>query len=402
VRPKSEFDLLVESGLFHLVAERAEGREFRVEGNPAVDFCQTNYLGLDFHPRFLEEAGKTFRAWGSLTPTSRMEIDPVIFPKIEERIANLLGAEQVHLGSTITQLGFSLIPGIVEKGTIFADSKLHTVVYEACRLARDHGARIVRFEHQNLRDLEQRLKECKEPGPKLIAVDGVYSISTEMSDLPALQRLCEEFDAFLYVDDAHGFGIFGEAPSVEHPWGTGGGGVVRHLGTGYTRTFYASSFGKAFCTQGAFITIPSGFKRDVKTFSMHYLFSAPLPPVQVGFLNAVLDLNESIGEDLRSGLFEKTRRFVQNLQSLDIDCINERFHPVVYVPVGRIEDLLRVGALFKEAGIMPGLRSHPVVPPDQCGFRFAVSSLHTREQLDRAIGVFREHRREFRTARPRS
>ncbi|MEQ1878997.1 MAG: pyridoxal phosphate-dependent aminotransferase family protein, partial [Bdellovibrionia bacterium] len=328
-----------------------------------------------------------YARWGNVAGWSRMEADPDIYGALENRLGSMFGGSKIHLSMTITMLGFSIVPAIVQKGMIFADKKLHTVVWEACRLARDHGAQISRFEHQNMADLERLLIEHRDVSPKMIAVDGVYSISTELAPIKELQALCAKYDAWLYVDDAHGFGILGQGPTSSNPYGTGGSGVVNYFGGDYDRTFYVSGFAKAFCSSSAFTTIPRLFKDNLRSQSLSYLFSNPVSPYTIGTVQAVLDLNEKIGEQARETIRANAGYFMAGLNSLGLKALNNLEQPVVFLEAGTFPQLVAVAEKFWSSGIVAGLRAYPVVPPDQCGLRFALSPLHTRAHLDHVLNV---------------
>jgi 8-amino-7-oxononanoate synthase len=388
----NQLQILEEQGFFNLQATKVVGREFISGGVRSIDFCQTNYLGYDYDARVIEKGIEFVKEWGILTATSRMEVDPQIYHKLETRLSSFLGASKTMLAHTITMNGFSVIPSIVEKGVILADSKVHTVVWEACRLARDHGATLLKFQHQDTGDLESLLKKNAHFQNKMIAVDGVYSISTEVTPVHEIQKLCEKYDAYLYVDDAHGFGVLGRGPSQENPYGIGGSGVLDFAGVGNSRIFYASSFGKAFCCHTAFLTIPPEFKKNLRAYSTQYLFSAPLSPFNIGCVNALLDLNETEGEARRALLRERTAQFISGLKNLKISYENHFLHPVVYIKVGQFENLLTVAKTLKQSGVLPGFRAYPVTPSDECGLRFSFSSMHTEEHITRALSVLDELR----------
>jgi 8-amino-7-oxononanoate synthase len=385
---KNQLDLLDESRLFNLPASSWSGREFVSNGKTHVDFANTNYLGFDFDPYVHEKGTRLFQEWGSIAGWSRMEVDPRPYPELEERIARFLGAPEVHLSHTITITNFSTIPVIAQKGVIFADQLVHTVVWEAGRLARDHGAELHKFRHQDLNHLEDLLKANRNKGPKIIAVDGVYSISTEVAPIAAMQDLCERYDAWLYIDDAHGFGLLGRDPSEENPYGTGGNGVVNHAARDFRRTFYVSSFGKAFCTYTAFVTIPEEYEHNLKAYSMQYLFSAPPLPYVIGTVDAMLDLNEQRGDAARATLRARTRQLVQGLRALGYKVSNHLDQPVVFVEIGTLERLMEASRFLWDAGVVAGLRAFPVVPEDKCGLRFALSALHTEAHVAHALTAF--------------
>ncbi len=376
-----------EAGLSCIPVTRLHGREIVTPGGQLIDYCTTNYLGFDFNPHLHEVGSRYAKDWGSLTGWSRLEADPSIYSDTEKRISKFLGVRETILSHTITITNFSVMSAIAKKGTIFADSKVHSVVYEAARLARDHGAKLVRFEHQSVADLEKKLRAHVDDGqPKLIAVDGVYSISTEQAPILELQRLCREYGAWLYVDDAHGFGVLG-AKADGHPYGTGGQGIVAHHGGDYSRTFYVSSFGKAFCTHTAFITIPDLYDEPLREQCMQYIYSAPMTPYVIGMVNGALDLNESIGDAERTKLAHVCRAFVNGLESRNLEAYNEDCFPVVFWKVGTQESVIDLAKKLIEGGVLAGLRAYPVVPASECGFRFGLTSLHSIDQVERTLAV---------------
>ncbi|OQW51906.1 MAG: hypothetical protein A4S09_09570 [Proteobacteria bacterium SG_bin7] len=392
---KNQLKILDDLGLFNLPITSWQGREFISNGKKYIDYASTNYLGFDFDPHLTNKGVEYAQKWSSISGWSRMEVDPDIYYNLENRIAKFLNCQNVHLSHTITITGFSIIPSIVKKGIVFADAKVHNVVYEACRLAKDHGAQLLRFKHQDMNDLERLLQEYRNVTPKMIAVDGVYSISTELAPIRELQLLCEKYDAWLYVDDAHGFGILGENPNDLNLYGTRGNGVVNYFGGNFDRTFYVSSFGKAFCTYTAFATVPNLYRESVRASSMQYLFSAPPNPYIIGTVDAVLDLNDQRGEIERKKIREITSYFLNGLVRMNLRFTNELLQPVVYLEIGTLPQLVKVAEFLWAGGVIAGMRAYPVVPETQCGLRFALSSLHTQEHVDRVLNLLTDLRRDL-------
>jgi 8-amino-7-oxononanoate synthase len=387
----NQLQILDEVGLFRVPVLGIRGKEIlSTQGRRYIDFCQTSYLGFDFEPLLNERGYEWTKEWGSVPGWARMEADSSLYGRFEERLARLLGAPRVLMLPTITITNFSLIPGIVQRGLILADKKLHTVVWEACRLARDHGATLRSFRHQDLADLERLLIEHAAISPKLVAVDGVYSVSTELAPIRGLQALCEKYDAYLYVDDAHGFGILGREPTPitgDNPYGETGNGCVAHDGGSYDRTFYVSSFGKSFCAATAFATIPDAFADRVRSFALSYLFSNAATPHTLGMCDAGLELNEQRGEAARAHIRALCRYFLDGLRAAGFCVYNHKLQPVVFVEVGPLEALIGVGRILDAAGILSGYRAYPVVPEDQCGLRFALTATHERAHIDRVLEI---------------
>lgn len=384
---------LDEVGLFHIPVAAIRGKEVVSTGGKVyLDFCQTNYLSFEFDPLLNERGCAWTRIWGAMPGWSRMEANAALYGEFEARLGRLLGARRVLTLPTITITGLSVIPGIVKKGLVVTDRLVHAVVYEACRLARDHGATLRQFRHQDVADLERVLREHADLHPKLIAVDGVYSISTELAPLAEIQELCERYDAFVYVDDAHGFGILGREPTAGNPYGVTGSGCVTHCGGDYRRTFYVSGFGKAMCATTAFMTIPDEYQENVHAFAMSYLFSNPATPHTLGMCDAALDLNETRGEAARATIRALVRHLVAGLRAEGMRVFNHLDHPVVFLEVGPLEDLIAVGRALDAGGIIPGYRAYPVVPADRCGLRFAVTAGHTRAHVDRVLEIIHDCR----------
>lgn len=387
---KNQLQLIEQCGLTTLPIQEWCGREFISNGKQFVDFASTNYLGFDFDPLLHQRGSDYLQKWGNISGWSRLEVDPEIYSSIENKIGALLKVSRVHLSHTITMTNFSIIPSIVKKGMIFSDHLVHTVVWEACRLARDHGAGIVRFHHQDMNHLEALLKKHSNVTPKLIVVDGVYSNSMAIAPIKELQALCQQYNAWLYVDDAHGFGILGERPTISNAYGHKGNGVVCFSEGNYERTFYVSSFGKAFCTYSAFATIPEDYSDSIQVDSMQYIYSAPPNPYLVGTVDAVLELNELRGDHERSKIRENANYFIAGLKKLTLTYHNQLNQPVVFVEMGSINHLIESAEYMHHMGVAPALRVYPQTQALRCGFRFALSSLHDKNHIDKALMALSE------------
>lgn len=389
-------------GLGEIPVDGIDGRHLLSRGRRIVDFCNTNYLGFDFEEKPHLYGCEFSKELGSLFGLSRLEANPSVYADIEREIARLVGGREVILSHTITITNFSVMAALAKKGTIYTDEKVHAVVYESARLARDHGAKIVRFGHQDISDLEEKLKSNAESGPKIICVDGVYSISSAKAPIGELLGLCEKYQAWLYVDDAHGFGMLGKNPSGIAPYGTDGSGILNYhghslrKGSGMERAFYVSSFGKSFCTQAAFLSVPLEFTEPLREQCTQYIYSAPISPYVLGQVKGMLELNRDIGAERREKVFSLTKYFVEKLKSLGCEIYNEDFFPIVFWKVGTLEELSQVAKHMLKGGVLAGVRAYPVVPKDGCGLRFGITALHTQEQVDHALNLVESYWKEKR------
>src|SRR5881409_2865124 len=215
------------------VIEEIDGRMIRVGDRWLADFASCNYLGFDLEREMIEAIPAYLDKWGTHPSWSRLLGSPVLYSQIEERLAALVGAEDTLVLPTITLIHMSVIPVLAGSGTIYVESRAHKTIYEGCQLAGARGATLKRFQFEDADDLERLLKEDGAM-PRLICVDGVNSMTGNAIDLPQFARLAREYDALLYVDDAHGFGVIGERSDDELcDYGMGGNGVVRWTGENY-------------------------------------------------------------------------------------------------------------------------------------------------------------------------
>src|SRR5919199_6563114 len=239
------------------VVEEIDGRMIRVGDRWLADFASCNYLGFDLDPEIIAAVPPLLARWGTHPSWSRLLGSPVLYEQIEERLTELLGAEDTLVLPTITLIHMSVIPILAGGGTIFVDSRAHKTIYEGCQPGAARGATLKRFRHDDLEDLE-RLLDQGGPAPRLICVDGVNSMTGNAADIATMAQLARERDALLYVDDAHGFGVIGERSATESsPYGTRGNSVVRHLGEDYDHVVLVAGLSKAYSSLAAFLACPS-------------------------------------------------------------------------------------------------------------------------------------------------
>ncbi len=198
------------------VIDEVDGRMIRVGEHWLADFASCNYLGFDLDREIIDAVPAYLDAWGTHPSWSRLLGSPVLYEQIEERLTDLLGAEDSLVLPTITHIHMSVIPLLAASGTIFMDARAHKTIYDGCQVARSRGAAVKRFRFEDPDHLDQLLRA--EPDPtRLVCMDGVNSMTGNAPDLPAFAAVAREHGALLYVDDAHGFGVIGERPERELP-----------------------------------------------------------------------------------------------------------------------------------------------------------------------------------------
>jgi len=371
------------------VIEEVDGRMIRVGDRWLSDFASCNYLGFDLDREIIESIPAYLEKWGTHPSWSRLLGSPVLYPEIEERLAELVGAEDTLVLPTITLIHMSVIPVLAGSGTIYVESRAHKTIYEGCQLAGARGATVKRFQFEDADDLERLLKEGG-PMPRLICVDGVNSMTGNALDLPAFARLAREYDALLYVDDAHGFGVLGERSDDElSPYGIRGNSIVKHVGETYDHVILVSGLSKSYSSLAAFLTCPSELKRLLKTAAPPYLYSGPSPIAALATVLTGLTVNEQRGEVIRAALWRKTTAVLDQLARLGVHTPNRSGFPIIEVPLARDSDVDAVGRFLFDNGIYVTLAAYPLVPRSEVGFRIQVTAANTDaeiEQLLEALG----------------
>ena len=169
-------------------------------------------------------------------------------------------------------------------------------------------------------------------------------------DLCALAELARKYDAILYVDDAHGFGVVGERSYDElSPYGTSGNSIVRHLGETYDNVVLVAGLSKSYSSLAAFIACPTELKRLLKTAAPPYLYSGPSPIASLATTIAGLDVNERRGDAIRAELWAKTDRVLRALDELGIHTPNHSGFPIIEVPLAKPDDIGALGRFLFDA-----------------------------------------------------
>jgi 8-amino-7-oxononanoate synthase len=369
------------------VIDEIDGRMIRVGDKWLADFASCNYLGFDLDREIIASVPGYLEAWGTHPSWSRLLGSPVLYEQIEQRLTELLDCEDALVLPTITLIHMSVIPVLAGGGTIFLENRAHKTMYEGCQLASARGATVKRFGFEDVEDLERLLKE-RSDAPRLICIDGINSMTGNAADIPAFAALARAYDALLYVDDAHGFGVIGErSPDETSPYGMRGNSIVRHLGESYDHVVLVSGFSKSYSSLAAFIACPPELKRLLKTAAPAYLYSGPSPIASLATTLAGLEVNNERGDAIRGELWRKTGAVIDCLEELGAHTPNRSGFPIVEVPLARSEDIDAVGRFLFDHGIYVTLAAYPLVPRDEVGFRIQVTGANTDAEIERLVEV---------------
>jgi 8-amino-7-oxononanoate synthase len=370
------------------VIDEVRGRRIRVGDHWLADFASCNYLGFDLDPEIAGAIDEQVRRWGTHPSWSRLLGNPRLYPEIEERLTELLGAPDALVLPTITHIHSSVMPVLAGGGTLLLEAQAHRTLYDGATIAAATGATVHRFRLDDLDRLTHHLRSAPVRAPRVVCVDGVNSMTGNPPDIPTLARVCRERGALLYIDDAHGFGVLGERhPDETSPYGRRGNAAVRWFGETYDDIVLVGGFSKAYSSLLAFLAVPTWLKEHLKVAAPPYLYSGPSPTASLATVLAGFRVNSCRGDAIRADLYRKTERVLDHLDKLGAYTPNTYGTPVVEIPLADPDDLDVVGRLLWEAGIYVTLAAHPLVPRDQVGFRVQVTAANTDEEIDELLAV---------------
>jgi 8-amino-7-oxononanoate synthase len=373
------------------VIDEIDGRKVRIGDRWLIDFASCNYLGLDLDREVIDAIPAYLDRWGTHPSWSRMLGSPALYEQLEREVAELTGAEDVLMLQTLTHIHASAIPVLAGDGTIFIDRRAHKTIWDGCVVARAHGATLKRFRHDDPEDLERQLRRQSGGFPRLICMDGINSMTGNPPRLAELCEIARRYEALLYVDDGHGFGVVGErGPQELSPYGYSGNGVIRHLGESYDHVILTAGFSKAYSSMLAFIACPPEVKRLLKIAAAPYLYSGPSPIASLASGLEGLKVNAKRGERIRAGLYAMTRRVLGHLEQLGVMTLNTSGFPIIEVPLADSDDLGKVAELMYERGIYVTLAFYPGVPREEVGFRLQLTAANTDDEVSRLIEVIDE------------
>ena len=377
------------------VIDEQEGRQIRIGDHWLADFASCNYLGFDLDQEIIDAVPEYLARWGTHPSWSRLLGSPVLYEQIEETTTALLGCEDTLLLPTITHIHMSVIPVLVGSGVIFLDGRAHKTIYDGAMIARGHGATILRFRHNDAEHLEELVKASRTT-PRVIAIDGVNSMTGNAPDIREFARIAREHDALLYVDDAHGFGVIGErSPDELCDWGPRGNGVVRHQGETYDNVILVAGFSKAYSSLLSFLALPTRLKDVLKVAAPPYLYSGPSPVASLATTIVGLEVNDDRGDLYRYEMYRKTRKVLERLHELDIYTPNQSGFPLIEIPLAHHDDIDVVGRYLFDRGIYVTMAAYPLVPKDETGFRIQITAANPDDQIDHLCEVLGEINERF-------
>ena len=377
-RIKKEVAEIEAAGLFkkERIITSEQGPEIIVGGKKVLNFCANNYLGLSSHPRVIEAAHKAIDTHGYGMSSVRFICGTQdIHKELEQKIAQFLGTEDtIVYAAAFDANGGVFEPLFNEEDAIISDALNHASIIDGVRLCK---AQRYRYEHNNMADLEAKLKETSNLRSRIIVTDGSFSMDGTIAQLDKICDLADQYDAIVMIDECHSSGFLGKTGRGTHEYRNVIGRIDIITGT----------LGKAL--GGASGGFTSGRKEIIEILrqrSRPYLFSNTVAPSIVGASIAVLDMLTETTE-LRDKLEFNTQYFRSKMTEAGFD-IKPGDHPIVPIMLYEAVVAQQFAAQLLEEGIYVIGFFYPVVAKGLARIRVQLSAAHEKEHLDKAIAAF--------------
>ncbi|MCQ4256953.1 8-amino-7-oxononanoate synthase [Stutzerimonas stutzeri] len=378
------FDLqlrLAERRAAHLYRQRPlletpQQPEVTVDGELLLAFCSNDYLGLASHPDVIRAMQQGAERWGVGGGASHLVMGhSTPHHLLEEALADFTGRPRALLFSTGYMANLAAVTALVGQGdTVLEDRINHASLLDAGLLS---GARFSRYLHNDPQSLAKRLE--KSTGNTLVVTDGVFSMDGDLANLPALCATAKAANAWVMVDDAHGFG----------PLGKTGGGIVEHFGLGIDDVqVLVGTLGKAFGTAGAFVAGSEELIETLIQFARPYIYTTSQPPaVACATLKSLEILRSEAWR--REHLDRLIARFRQGAAEIGLTLMDSPT-PIQPILVGSSQRALKLSAALRERGVLVGAIRPPTVPAGSARLRVTFSASHSEAQVERLLDILAE------------
>ena len=356
--------------------------EVCVDGKKYLAFCSNDYLGLASHPDVISALQKAAEKYGVGSGASHLVAGHSSeHHALEEELAAFTGRERALLFSAGYMANIGAITALVGQGdAVFEDRLNHASLLDAGLLS---GARFQRFLHNDLINLQARLDKT-EAARKLIVVDGVFSMDGDCAPLPELAALAQKNNAWLMVDDAHGFGCLGKT----------GAGSAEHFGLSQEQLpILMGTLGKAAGSFGAFVAGSETLIETLIQFARPYIYTTAMPPAVAAATRASLRLIQT-EQWRREHLAQLIAHFRQGAQALGLQLMDS-FSPIQPIVIGVEEKTLLISQKLAERGILIIAIRPPTVPVGSSRLRITFSAEHSLAQVDHLLAVLAEVMRDI-------
>ena len=354
------------------VIESGQDTEVRINGKRMLMFGSNSYLGLTSHPTIKEAGKKAIDKYGSGCAGSRFLNGTLdIHIELEDRLAKFTGKEAAVTFSTGFQVNLGVLSSIVGRNDyLLLDEYDHASIIDGSRLS---FAKVIKYRHNNMADLEQKLSNLPEEAVKLIAVDGIFSMEGDIANLPQIVELSEKYGVNIMVDDAHSLGVIGEK----------GAGAASHFGLTDQVDLIMGTFSKSLASLGGFIAGDAATIDYLKHNARALIFSASITPASAATALAALTIIENEPHHM-ANLWNNTRYAKKLLEENGFD-LGPTESPILPIYIRDNAKTFMMTKLLEQNGVFVNPVVSPAVPSDASLIRFSLMATHTFSQIEEAV-----------------
>lgn len=357
--------------------ESEQDTEVIINGKPVLMFGSNSYLGLTNHPKIKEAANAATNLYGTGCAGSRFLNGTLrIHIELEEALADYLNQEAVLLFSTGFQSNLGTIAPLAGRHDyILIDERVHASIIDATRLS---FARVQKFRHNDMEDLERKMAALESSTLKYIIVDGIFSMEGDIAKVPDIVRIGQQHNGVVVVDDAHAIGVIGER----------GTGTASHFGIHGQVDIQTGTFSKSLASLGGFVAASRPIIEFLKHHSRALIFSASMTPASAGSVLAALEIIKDEPERIER-LWENTNYALARFLELGFE-VGPSESPIIPIYVRDNMKTFAYATFCFESGVFINPVVSPAVPSEESLIRFSLMATHSKEQIDRAIGIMYE------------
>ncbi len=362
------------------IIETPQQIHLKINGRSLLSFCSNDYLGLASHPDIAAALKKGVDRWGVGSGAAHLVSGhTAVHHELEEALAGYTGRSRALLFSTGYMANLGVVNALMGKGDLVVEDRLnHASLIDAALLSSAlSGSVFKRYPHNNVERLELWLAESEPQARKLVISDSVFSMDGVLADVPELVRVCQDYDAWLMLDDAHGFGLLGEQ----------GAGVAQEFHLDQQQLpVYMATLGKAMGVAGAFVTGSDALIETLIQKARSFIYTTAMPPALASALLVSLKIarQENWRREKLKALIAQFRSGCEQLGLKLLDSMTA-IQPVL---TGSIKNTVQLSQALEEQGILVTAIRPPTVPKGTSRLRVTLSAQHSEQDIERLLNAF--------------
>lgn len=371
---KSELEPIKSNNLYAYFRpiQSKQDTEVLIDGKRVLMFGSNSYLGLTTDTRIIKASQDALEKYGSGCAGSRFLNGTLdIHVELEEKLAAYVGKEAAILFSTGFQSNLGPLSCLTGRNDyILLDERNHASIIDGSRLS---FSKVIKYAHNDMDDLRNKIARLPEDSFKLIATDGIFSMEGDIVNLPELVAVADEFDAAVLSDDAHSLGVIGEL----------GAGTASHFGLTEKVDLIMGTFSKSFASLGGFVAADTDTIEYLKHTARSLMFSASMTPASVASTLKALEIIQTEPEHIEK-LWENTNYAKQLLLEEGFD-LGSTESPILPIFIRNNDKTYYVTKLLQDDGVFVNPVVAPAVPAEESLIRFSLMATHTFDQIDEAV-----------------